>query len=220
MSDAGLVNAGQGYRGFQDEDTASSQFNAMSFLVQRIMARISTSTVVKVMGVDGGFVDIMPLVNQIDGNGNAFPHGTIYRCPFWRLQGGNSGIVCDPVVGDIGYALFADRDISSVVANRGQANPGSRRRFDMADAVYLGGILDDEPTQFVRLAPDGITISSPVAIELDAPTISLVAPAVTIMATGAVTIVSATLTHNGKNIGDTHEHSGVTAGGGHTGPPL
>ena len=55
----------------------------------------------------------------------------------------------DPTQGDIGLAIFADRDISSVRANRAQANPGSYRRFDMADGVYIGGILNGMPTQTV-----------------------------------------------------------------------
>ncbi|HET6609010.1 MAG TPA: phage baseplate assembly protein [Rhodopila sp.] len=35
-----------------------------------------------------------------------------------------------------------------------------------------------------------------------------------------VAITSATLTHNGVNIGSTHEHTGVTSGASDTGPPV
>ncbi|NTF67980.1 phage baseplate assembly protein V [Rhizobium rhizogenes] len=37
---------------------------------------------------------------------------------------------------------------------------------------------------------------------------------------GAITLTSATLTHNGHDIGSTHLHSGVVPGGGDTGPPV
>jgi hypothetical protein len=37
---------------------------------------------------------------------------------------------------------------------------------------------------------------------------------------GDVDIISTALTHNGKNIGDTHTHSGVTSGGQVSGPPV
>lgn len=218
MSDA--INSGRGYRGFQDDNTGSSGFNAQAFVIWSILSKISTVTVVKVMGVAGGFVDIMPLVNQIDGAGNAFKHGTIYKCPFWRLQGGSSGVILDPVVGDLGIALFADRDISSVIKNKGRANPGSRRRFDMADALYLGGLLNAEPTQFVKLAADGITLESLEAIMLNAPDVQINAQTVEIVATTSVAITSPSLKHNGVNIGATHQHSGVTTGGGVTGTPL
>lgn len=41
----------------------------------------------------------------------------------------------------------------------------------------------------------------------------------TLNCVGACDINSTTLTHNGKNIGDTHTHNGVTPGGGITGVP-
>lgn len=41
----------------------------------------------------------------------------------------------------------------------------------------------------------------------------------TINATGNVAINSATLKHNGKNVGQDHKHSGVQTGGGNTGNP-
>lgn len=37
--------------------------------------------------------------------------------------------------------------------------------------------------------------------------------------TGAITLESGTLTHNGKNIGDTHVHGGVVVGGSDTSTP-
>src|SRR5258706_5711696 len=98
-----------------------------------------------------GFDDLLPLVNQVEGAGNAEPHGTIYHCPYFRLQGGANAIVIDPQVGDIGWAGFADRDISSVIANKGKANPGSRRMFDMADAVYFRGGLHSTPTPCIAI---------------------------------------------------------------------
>jgi hypothetical protein len=36
---------------------------------------------------------------------------------------------------------------------------------------------------------------------------------------GPVTITGGTVTHNGKNIGSDHSHSGVSTGGGTTGAP-
>lgn len=137
-------------------------------------------TLVKVMAVTNsggvspvGFVDIMPMVGQVDGSGNAVPHATIYHCPYFRLQGGTNAIIIDPQVGDLGWAGFADRDISSAVANKGPANPGSRRMFDMADAVYWGGMLNGTPTQYIAFSSSGIAIHSPTQISMSAPTIVL-----------------------------------------------
>jgi len=166
-----MVNNGKGFAGFQRLDSLGSEFNSQSFLIYSILSKISTATLVQVKKVTNtggvsavGTVDILPLVNQIDANGNSFPHGKIYQCPYFRLQGGTNAIILDPQVGDIGIAIFADRDISSVIANKTQSNPqsnpGSRRRFDMADGLYIGGTLNPTPQQYIQFNTSGITITS------------------------------------------------------------
>ncbi|WP_246216996.1 oxidoreductase [Paraburkholderia panacisoli] len=120
-----------------------------------------------------GFLTLQPLVNQLDGYGNATPHGPIYNVPYFRLQGGANAIIIDPQVGDIGFAGFADRDISSVKANKGQANPGSKRQFSMADAVYMGGILNGTPSQYIAFSASGVAITSPTAVTITAPTVNI-----------------------------------------------
>ena len=144
-----------------------------------------------------GTVDVLPLVNQVNGRGNPTPHGIVPRLPFFRVQGGANAVVIDPVVGDIGLAVFADRDVSTVKTTRAQANPGSFRQHDMADGFYLGGFLNGVPTQYVKFTSEGIDIVS----------------------SGTVAITSAGLTHNGVNIGSTHKHGGVQTGTSDTGVP-
>ena len=93
----------------------------MQFLISQALNRVSTATLVKVVSVTNagglspvGFVDVQPLVNQLDGAGNAVPHGVLHRLPYFRLQGGADAVILDPKVGDIGMAAFANRDISLV----------------------------------------------------------------------------------------------------------
>lgn len=180
-----LPNNGQGYSGAQTPNSAGSDFNSQTFMVWSILARVRTMTMVEVVAVTNaggispvGFVDLQPLVNQVDGSGNAVPHGVVYHCPYFRLQGGANAIIIDPQVGDIGWAGFADRDISSVIANKGQANPGSARKFSMADAVYFGGMLNGTPTQYIAFSSSGIAITSPTKITLSAPIVEVDAPAI------------------------------------------
>lgn len=106
-----------------------------------------------------GFVDVQPLVNNVDGSGTATPHGTVYKIPYFRIQGGKNAIVCDPQKDDLGICIFADRDVSSVKANKAQANPGSSRRFDIADGLYLGGMLNQAPQCYVYLDNESVTVS-------------------------------------------------------------
>jgi len=148
-------------------------FNSLSFLVSQGLAKLNTSTLVKVLRTDAsgtaavGYVDVMPLVHQQTGDDQSVPHGTIYGVPYLRLQGGTNAVIVDPVVGDTGFCLFADRDISAVKANHGPANPGSRRRFDFADAMYIGGWISKAPKNYIQIKDDSIEIyatSSPINI--------------------------------------------------------
>ena len=196
-----------GYTPFFTAGSSSGDFNTLSFMMRQHMARMNTSTVVKVMGVTNagdlspvGFVDIQPQVDLVDGAGVKTTHGTIYKCPYFRLQGGANAIILDPQVGDLGMALFADKDISSVIANKGQAAPGSGRRFDAADGLYIGGILNGTPTQYVQFSSAGIKIHSPNLITLDAPDVKISATTVEITATSSVTVTTPTWTLNGNQV--------------------
>src|SRR5580692_11770220 len=152
--------------GFRDDATDNSPFNLTSFIVKQLLSQVWSASVVIVMKVylqatpptpgDIGYVDIMPLVNMIDGSGNITKHGTIFHCPYSRVQGGLNAVICDPVVNDIGVAVFADRDISSVINSGAQASPGSRRMHDPADGIYLfsiGNKSSPVPTQYIEFLP-------------------------------------------------------------------
>lgn len=204
-------------------EDGASQFNAVEFVVRNMLARVSTATIVQVVSSTNagevappGFVDITPLVNLIDGNGKAIKHGTIYRCPVARMQGGSNAVILDPVAGDIGIAVFADRDITSVISNEARSNPGSFRRFSMADALYLGGVLGAAPTQYVRLSDDGIELHSPTAILLTAPSVTITSPVVEVNASTSVILTTPLFTVNGATSlnGPLSQVPGSQSGGG------
>lgn len=156
------------------------EYNNISFVVRQLLSNVQTAALVKIVACTNagdlspvGSVDVQPLVNQIDGNGNPTPHGTIFTLPYLRMQGGTSAVILDPVVGDIGVAVFASRDISKVKSTKAQANPGSFRQYDFADGMYLGGMLNGVPTQYIRFSSEGIEVVSPTAVTITAPNISL-----------------------------------------------
>jgi len=145
-----------GYAGQQRPSAAASPFNSQVFLFEQLLAGTATATVVKVVAVraQGAFpapcyVDVQPLVKQIDGQGNVTSHGVINNVPAARAQGGAQAVVLDPKKGDIGIAVFASRDISSVKSSLAEAPPGSRRQYDYADAMYVCGILQGVPTCYL-----------------------------------------------------------------------
>lgn len=161
-----------GYVGTRDDESDTSEFNALSFVMQQLTGRMCTGTLVEVVAVHGGgvgpigYLDARPLVKLVDGLGNTTPHATVYNLCYSRVQAGLSAVILDPVVGDIGACLFADHDISVVKATGTDSPPGSSRRFDFADGIYLFGVstkASPTPTQYIDFKPSGggITMVSP-----------------------------------------------------------
>lgn len=149
------------YSGFARQPVAGNDYNELEFVFSQLAGRMATSQPVLVRAVGAGTVDVQPMVAQIDGDGNATLHGIIHNVPVLMARGGTNGFIVDPVVGDIGLAVMASHDISSVKANKAPSNPGSRRRFDWADAIYVPGMLGAALLQYVRVAGAGITLESP-----------------------------------------------------------
>lgn len=144
-------------------DDCSDDLNVAAFICQQLIELLNTMKLVKVVAVHPGSgsppapgtVDVQLLVSQIDGGGYATPQGTVNGLPCWRFQFGKWAIIADPEVGDYGYVVCADRDSSNVVKTPGQAAPGSRRRYNIADGVYIGGLLNAVPAATLWLKTDG-----------------------------------------------------------------
>lgn len=216
--DANGVTSGQ-----QKPQSTWGEFNNMAFMVQQALAKMQTATLVRIESCTNsgglspvGFVDVTPLVNQLDGQGNPTPHVTIYNLPYFRLQGGANGVIIDPQKGDIGVAVFASRDISQVKVTRKQGNPGSHRQYSFADGMYLGGMLNGTPTQYIQFSAAGIRIHSPTQVKLDAPDVRIEAQTVEINASTSTTVNTPTFTVNGDAVvnGHTTMAGGIAQTGG------
>ena len=170
-----------GYSQWEPSDTAS-EYNTDVFVINQILGKLRTCVIVRIIAVynEGlnpvGTVDVQPLVNMIDGANNTTPHGTIFGLPYFRLQGGSNAFIIDPSIGDVGIAVIADRDISSVKSNQSNINiaqvtgtvptfnPGSLREFDLADGIYIGGLLNQKPNNYIQFDSLGnlnITLANP-----------------------------------------------------------
>ena len=192
---------------FQPIETLSSEYLAQVYLIKSLIARGATATLAQVVKVENtggvaavGYVDLQPLVSQVDPNMQPTPHAIIRNNPYFRLQGGKNGIIIDPEVGDVGVALFASRDISAVnstlkggkaVVGQTPILPGSFRKYDMADALYLGGMLNGVPTQFIQFTSTGIIITSPHDVTVNAVNANVNASATcNVTSTGKTTVTA------------------------------
>lgn len=188
--------AGSGFAGQEGLNDGTDPFNAVWFAIEQFLGRIAVCKLVKVVEVhvDGdlapvGFVDVIPLVNLIDGLGNSMKEGTVYNMPFVRLQGGKNAVIIDPVKGDLGIAMIADRDISNVKTQKDVANPGSFRRFSLADGLYIGGVLNGTPERYIQYKGNDLFIKGFENVSINATTkITVEAPDVSIKATTKITV--------------------------------
>lgn len=174
MAESGIV------KGVADEDVDSSDLNRLEFLIKVLQRDMSTAIPVIITATQAGdtnaagYVDARPLVAQLDAWGKALPMATLHHLPYFRLQAGRAGIVLDPVPGDIGLAVFAQSDCSTLKQGQKEtAQPGSWRKFDQADGFYIGGFLNTKIDTYVRLAQDGsVKITAPGNVMIDAPTVT------------------------------------------------
>lgn len=159
-------------KGMRRYNSGASEYNAMSFMIdQQIKAAVHTAIPVKIVKVDGQYVDALPLVTQVDGFGEAVQPTTLFHLPFIRYQGGIAAVIIDPVPGDIGLALFAQSDISTVVQGTTEPQqPGSFRKHSMSDGVVLVGLVNKPPTVFIEIKQDNtVNITAPSAVNVTAP---------------------------------------------------
>lgn len=169
-----------GYKGAQDPNSGAGMFNAIQFIARQLLAKCNHAAIVQVTKVTNtgglapvGFVDVQPMVNQLDGYGKGIENGIIHNIPYFRLQGGAAAVILDPVVGDIGIAVFNDVDSSVVAATKKKGNPGSYRRNHMNDGIYMGGILNGTPTEYIEFSASGVKVHSASAVTVDAPAVNL-----------------------------------------------
>lgn len=162
----------QQYYGQTDPTTTQGQWNAMRFMIQQQLSKLSTSLPVEVVSVIGGglapvgLVNIRVLIASVTGDDRVVDYPEIPNVPYLRIQGGSDAVILDPKPRDIGMACFCSRDISAVKNARQAAPPGSRRAYDFSDAMYFGGFLNAAPMQYIQFTEGGILVHSANGVKL------------------------------------------------------
>lgn len=211
---------------------------AQEYTILRLISRVHTAQLVRVMAVEPvadrvGFVTCQPVIQDTATNGVLIAQSPIYRVPYLRVQGGVSALIIDPAEGDIGVALFAERDITAFKDTLQDGAAATERQFSSGDALYLGGFLNGAPAQYVRLRPGagGIDVITPGAMNLQAGGVATLSAAQfvvnapttfndTVSGTkaGAGNYSFPNLAVAGVNL-ETHKHTNVQPGTGNSGGP-
>lgn len=230
--------------------TGNHPHSAQNFAVEALLKKLHTAQPVRVEAVYQdpatglvGYVDVLPLLRQVDGEGQTHDPSPLYRQPFLRIQGGKNAVVVNPRPGDIGLSVFADRDCSVVSGTRQTAQPGSPRFMDAGDGWYLGGFLNGAAERFILVADDGIRIEGVASLDMHGERTVITAeagctinadvlingnltwtgtaqgPAGPAQFSGGVSNTGGEIASNGIVL-ENHAHSGVTPGGGTSGGPV
>lgn len=190
-------------QGQMKPNTSGSPYNSLQFIIdQAIRHKVHTAVIVKVVRRTGQYVDVLPLVTQIDGFGNAIAPTTLFHLPYMRYHAGIAAVILDPVPGDIGLAVFAQTDCSNVKQGTTEPQqPASFRGNSMSNGLYIGGFLNQTPSIFIELTQGGsINVTAPAGVNIN----------------GNVT-VNGDVVASGISL-DNHVHTGDS--GGTTSPPI
>lgn len=158
---------------FTPTSAQTSDAENLSYVFKKLLSGVFFIELVEVTAIRGAapnlVVDVMPLVTRTDPSGATIQNSEIFNVPVFRLQRGASAIIMNPVPGDIGMIAICDRDNSIARANRKQSVPGSKRMHSKSDALYLGGFLNQAPTQYVEFADNKINIVAPNGVNITTP---------------------------------------------------
>lgn len=167
---------------------------------------------------------VKPLVMIGTTDGGKVSRARVAGIPVYRFGGGGFFMRFPIKPGDLGWIKANDRDISLIFQRGGLEDwPNTTRLHKFSDAMFFPDTFKDwvingaNADAAVWQSLDGLVTISLHAdkVRIESPTIELVAssnidmqsPAVNI-ASDAVAITGASLTHNGINVGDTHQHIG------------
>lgn len=159
-------------------------------IIERMIGRAYTISLVKVdsviPGAAGpvGYLSATDLIQQIDGNNDGIPNVPMENIPYFRLQGGGNAIIIDPKPGDIGLIAFARRDITVTKQTKEEGPPPSLRTHDVSDGLYIGGLLNGAPSQWIHFLDAGVHIKSTAPVTIDATLLQVNCP---IISTGDIT---------------------------------
>ena len=186
---------------------AGSDLNVLDFLIRSVVCgMVNTAIPVRVDSITrpaqtrgAGYLSATPLVKMRSAAGEALEPVSIPRLRWFRLQHGTAAIICDPKPGDIGLAVFAQQDVSTLNGGNQPVQPGSFRHYDMSDGFYLGGFWGQVPTTYIRIEDSGdVTITAPNTV-----TINTAQATVNAEQTATINTTQATITASGSTTIDT-----------------
>ena len=197
---------------------------------------IHTALPAKVVSCDGHSATVQLMITQVMKGGETLALPPLVDVPVGFYRGGGFCVTVPVKAGDEGLVIFAERCIDGWYVSGQQSAPLDTRFHDYSDAFFLPqgssqpnripdysadslSMQTDDGSTFIRIKPGKILIQGDIEHTGNRTQQgnSLVNGDHSV--NGNSESSGGTIKHNGKDIGDTHTHSGVETGGGNTGAP-
>lgn len=151
----------KGQANFED---FTSEYNMRNFLITSLIAyTVNTCYAVTVTDVDTDNlkVSVKPLISQRDADNNKIELPEIFNVPYFRYSAGNTAVKLDPQPGDIGFFIVFKSDSNNIKkGDSSQIMPDTFINFPLYSGVYIGGILMNEPENYIEIKDNTITIQA------------------------------------------------------------
>lgn len=197
---------------------------------------IHTALPAKVVSCDGHSATVQLMITQVMKGGETLALPPLVDVPVGFYRGGGFCVTVPVKAGDEGLVIFAERCIDGWYVSGQQSAPLDTRFHDYSDAFFLPQ-GSSQPNRIPAYSADSLSLQTD-----DGETFIRIKPGKIIMqgdiehtgnrtqqgnslvngdhsVNGNSESSGGTIKHNGKDIGDTHTHSGVETGGGNTGAP-
>lgn len=169
------------------------------------------------------YVTVKPSIMVLGTDGSLTSRAQIARVPLFTIGAGNFVLTFPVSPGDTGWIMASDRDISLYLQSGNESGPNTLRLHSFEDGLFI-------PDAARRYTLAGEDANNAVLQSLDGSVRLALGPglvkitATSVHMTGNL-LVDGTITGTTDVVGGgkslkTHTHSGVTTGGGVTGPPV
>lgn len=184
-----------------------------NFLIASVIAHtVNTCYAVTVTAADTAAlkVNIKPLIAQRNGDNNKIDLPEIYDVPYFRYGAGKTAVKLDPVPGDIGFYIVFKSDSNNIKkGDAAQIIPDTFLNFPLFSGVYIGGILMNEPENFIEIKEDNITLNTKTAVTVACETVNVNAKNINLGESAGVALVNEKITAALNS----HTHNYVNSGG-------
>ncbi|EOD2819790.1 Gp138 family membrane-puncturing spike protein [Providencia stuartii] len=197
---------------------------------------IHTALPGKLLSCNGHSATVELMISHVTKEGKVIELPPLVDVPVGFYRGGGFCVTVPVREGDEGLVIFAERCIDGWYVSGKQSQPLDHRFHDLSDAFFLPqgssqpnkipnyssdslSLQTDDGSTFIRMQSGKIMIKGDIEHQGNYQLTGNALIKGNHSVNGNSESSGGTLKHNGKNIGDTHTHSGVQTGGGNTGGP-